>query len=100
MERMYLYLQLLGCKLICYPQMWETGLMTDVSNKVYDALAYHVTSANFNHRLRTVGVWSLQKTAGAVLSALRQVVDPVAVQLREVYGNLEELPLGMDPPAV
>ncbi|KZV68559.1 mitochondrial distribution and morphology protein family 31/32 [Peniophora sp. CONT] len=80
--------------------MWETGLMTDVSNKVYDALAYHVTSANFNHRLRTVGVWSLQKTAGAVLSALRQVVDPVAVQLREVYGNIEEMPMSVNPTIV
>ena len=74
--------------------------MTDVSNKVYDALAYHVNSVNFNHRLRTVGVWSLQKTAGAMLSALRQVVDPVAVQLREVYGSIEELPMGMNPPIV
>ena len=70
--------------------------MGDVAQKVYDALAYHVTQANFNHRVKTVGLWSLQKTAGAMLSALRQVVDPAAVQLREMYSpvsSAEELAL-------
>ncbi|TFY82791.1 hypothetical protein EWM64_g1220 [Hericium alpestre] len=65
--------------------MWETGLMDDISLKVYDALAYHVTQANFNHRIKTVSLWSLQMTASAVLSALRNMVDPVAVQLRDMY---------------
>ncbi|KAI0032108.1 mitochondrial distribution and morphology proteins-domain-containing protein [Vararia minispora EC-137] len=67
--------------------LWETGLMGDIAQKVYDALAFHVTQVNFNHRVKTVGLWSLQKTAGAVLSALRQVVDPASVQLRELYSS-------------
>jgi mitochondrial distribution and morphology protein 31 len=70
--------------------MWETGLMGDISNKMYDALAYHVTQANFNHRVKTVGLWSLQMTASAMLTALRQLVDPAAVQLRELYGSTGE----------
>ncbi|KAI0310658.1 mitochondrial distribution and morphology proteins-domain-containing protein [Amylostereum chailletii] len=77
--------------------MWETGLMDDISYKVYDALAYHVTQANFNHRVKTVSLWSLQMTASAVIAALRNVVDPVAVQVRELYRDsvgIEELAMG------
>lgn len=55
--------------------------------KTYDALAYHVTQANMNRRIKTVGVWSLQMTASAVLSALRNVVDPVSVSVKELYSN-------------
>ncbi|KAI0305655.1 mitochondrial distribution and morphology proteins-domain-containing protein [Multifurca ochricompacta] len=65
--------------------MWETGLMDDIAIKVYDAFAYHVTQANFNHRVKTVSLWSLQMTASAVLAALRNVVDPVSVQVRDLY---------------
>ncbi|KAF8502117.1 mitochondrial distribution and morphology protein-domain-containing protein [Russula emetica] len=65
--------------------MWETGLMDDIALKVYDAFAYHVTQANFNHRVKTVSLWSLQMTASAVLAALRSVVDPVSVQVRDLY---------------
>ncbi|KAI0254158.1 mitochondrial distribution and morphology protein family 31/32 [Lactifluus subvellereus] len=65
--------------------MWETGLMDDIALKVYDALAYHVTQANFNHRVKTVSLWSLQMTASSVLAALRTVVDPVSVQVRDLY---------------
>ncbi|KAH7888932.1 mitochondrial distribution and morphology proteins-domain-containing protein, partial [Phlebopus sp. FC_14] len=65
--------------------MWETGLMDEISQKIYDALAYHVTQANMNRRVKAVGVWSLQRTASAMLSALRNLVDPMASQLREVY---------------
>ncbi|KAI0044223.1 hypothetical protein FA95DRAFT_1562481 [Auriscalpium vulgare] len=68
--------------------MWETGLMDDISLKVYEAFAYHVTQANFNHRIKTVSLWSLQMTAGAVLTALRNVVDPVAVQVRDLYQDV------------
>ncbi|KAG9316841.1 hypothetical protein JVU11DRAFT_2911 [Chiua virens] len=39
--------------------MWETGLMDEISLKVYDALAYHVSQANMNRRVKVVGVWSL-----------------------------------------
>jgi len=65
--------------------MWETGLMDEISQKVYDALAYHVSQANMNRRVKVVGVWSLQMTASAILSALRSIVDPMASRLREVY---------------
>jgi distribution and morphology protein 31 len=61
--------------------MWETGLMDDTALKVYDTFAYHVTQANFNHRVKTVSLWTLQMTASAVLAALRNVVDPVSATL-------------------
>jgi distribution and morphology protein 31 len=60
-------------------------LMDDIALKVYDAFAYHVTQANFNHRVKTVSLWSLQMTASAVLAALRSVVDPISVQVRDLY---------------
>lgn len=59
--------------------------MDSVAIKTYDALAYHVTKANMNRRIKTVGVWSLQMTMNAILSALRNVMDPVAANLRELY---------------
>ncbi|KAF9241826.1 mitochondrial distribution and morphology protein-domain-containing protein [Melanogaster broomeanus] len=65
--------------------MWETGLMDEISQKTYDALAYHVSQVNMNRRVKAVGVWSLQMTASAILSALRNLIDPMASQLREVY---------------
>jgi distribution and morphology protein 31 len=37
--------------------------------------------------MRTVGLWSLQKTASAVLSTLRNVLNPGFAQLREAYVN-------------
>lgn len=61
------------------------GLMDDIALKVYDAFAYHVTQANFNHRVKTVSLWSLQMTASAVLAALRSVVDPVSAQVRDLH---------------
>ncbi|KAG9220474.1 hypothetical protein CCMSSC00406_0003930 [Pleurotus cornucopiae] len=65
--------------------MWETGLMDEISLKIYEALAYHVAQANMNKRIKTVGLWSLQMTASAVLSALRNVVDPMSVHFKEMY---------------
>ena len=56
------------------------GLMDDTALKVYDTFAYHVTQANFNHRVKTVSLWTLQMTAGAVLTALRNVVDSASMQ--------------------
>lgn len=38
-----------------------------------------------NKRIKTVGLWSLQMTASAVLSALRNVVDPMSVHFKEMY---------------
>ncbi|KAG7446576.1 uncharacterized protein BT62DRAFT_894412 [Guyanagaster necrorhizus] len=62
-----------------------TGLMDEISLKMYDALAYHVTEANMNRRLKTVTIWSLQKTASAVLSALRNAFDPVSAHFKQSY---------------
>lgn len=38
-----------------------------------------------NRRVKVVGVWSLQMTASAILSALRNIVDPMASRFREAY---------------
>ncbi|KAJ8597459.1 mitochondrial distribution and morphology protein family 31/32 [Rhizopogon salebrosus TDB-379] len=65
--------------------MWETGLMDEISQKIYDALAYHVSQVNLNRRVKAVSMWSLQMTASAVLSALRNLVDPVTMQVRDLY---------------
>ncbi|KAJ8488881.1 hypothetical protein ONZ45_g13786 [Pleurotus djamor] len=67
--------------------MWETGLMDEISLKIYDALAYHVAQANMNKRIKTVGLWSLQMTASAAISALRGLVDPVSAHLKDLYLN-------------
>ncbi|KIY53448.1 mitochondrial distribution and morphology protein family 31/32 [Fistulina hepatica ATCC 64428] len=61
------------------------GLMDDISEKIYDALAYHVIQANMNQRIKTVSLWSLQKTAGAMLLAIKRVVDPLSEHMRESY---------------
>ncbi|CAL1706664.1 unnamed protein product [Somion occarium] len=65
--------------------MWETGLMDAIAVKVYEAMAYHVTQANFNRRIRAVSSWSLQMTASAILSTLRSIIHPMATHLRHVY---------------
>lgn len=62
--------------------MWETGLMDEVALKVYDALAYHVTQANFNQRVKAVSYWSLQKTIAATLSALQSMMQPMNIYLQ------------------
>ena len=65
--------------------MWETGLIDAISMKVYEAMAYHVTQANFHRRVRAVGTWSLQMTASALVATLRTLMDPMATHLRELY---------------
>ena len=45
--------------------------MDVIGMKVYEAMAYHVTRANFHRRMRAVGTWSLQMTASALMSTLR-----------------------------
>lgn len=62
--------------------------MDDTALKVYDTFAYHVTQANFNHRVKTVSLWTLQMTASAVLAALRNVVDPVSTTLGHPNSSL------------
>ena len=61
--------------------------MDDIGAKVYEAMAYHVTQANFNRRVKVVSAWSLQMTASAILSALRTAMDPMASHLRELYSE-------------
>ncbi|EJD02754.1 mitochondrial distribution and morphology protein family 31/32 [Fomitiporia mediterranea MF3/22] len=70
--------------------MWETGLMDEISLKVYEALAYHVTQANFNRRVKTVSLWSLQKTIHTALSALQTMMQPMSVYIPELR---EAIPL-------
>ncbi|KAI0374169.1 hypothetical protein BV20DRAFT_962159 [Pilatotrama ljubarskyi] len=75
--------------------MWETGLIDAISIKVYEAMAYHVTQANFNRRFKAVGTWSLQMTANALMSTLRTLMDPMTVHLREIYENGLPAPEGV-----
>jgi distribution and morphology protein 31 len=61
------------------------GLIDAIAKQIYDALAYHVVVANRNLRIKTVGAWSLQRTAQAVLTAARHIVDPISAHLRILY---------------
>ncbi|RPD57574.1 mitochondrial distribution and morphology protein family 31/32 [Lentinus tigrinus ALCF2SS1-7] len=70
--------------------MWETGLIDAISMKVYEAMAYHVTQANFHRRVKAVGAWSLQMTASALMSTLRMLMDPMTVHLRDIIENGSE----------
>lgn len=38
-------------------------------------------------RMKAVSLWSLQRTASAVLSALRTVTDPMSSHVKEAYVN-------------
>ena len=72
--------------------------MDDIAAKVYEAMAFHVTQANFNRRVKAVSAWSLQMTASAILSALRTVMDPMATHLREIYSerlSYDVFPVGL-----
>lgn len=58
--------------------LFETGLMTSISNQIYAALAYHVSSEAANSkRLRQVSVWGIQRGTEVLLETLRTMVDPV-----------------------
>jgi hypothetical protein len=63
----------------------SAGLLDEISDKIYEALAYHVTQANMNGRIRHVGLWSLQMTAQAVLNALRSAVEPTRGLMMNIY---------------
>ncbi|EIN11617.1 hypothetical protein PUNSTDRAFT_98773 [Punctularia strigosozonata HHB-11173 SS5] len=78
--------------------LWETGLTNEISVKIYDAMAYHVSQSNpvFNRRIKTVGMWSLQKTVSAVLSTLRAIMDPMAVHLQEAYTAAADVGVPLD----
>ena len=73
--------------------MWETRLMDAISLNVYEAMAYHVSQSAINRqRMKAVSWWSLQLTANAIVNALRTVVGPVSVQLKEVYNASQTMP--------
>ncbi|KDR75127.1 hypothetical protein GALMADRAFT_226782 [Galerina marginata CBS 339.88] len=65
-----------------------TGLMDAISLKTYDALAYHVSQSHMNRqRMKAISLWSLQRTASAVMSALRSVTAPMSAHMKEAYVN-------------
>lgn len=59
--------------------------MDVIALKTYDAMAYHVTQANFNRRIKAVSSWSLHMTTNAILSTLRSIVHPMAVHMKNIY---------------
>lgn len=70
--------------------------MDVIAAKVYEAMAFHVTQANFNRRVKAVSAWSLQMTASAILATLRSVMDPMTAHLRDLYA--EGLPYDISLP--
>ncbi|GAA6059641.1 hypothetical protein JCM10212_004144 [Sporobolomyces blumeae] len=50
---------------------YDVGILERMSEQVYDALAHHVQTQN-DQRIQTVGLWTLQMTANAVLSAFQK----------------------------
>ncbi|WVF66215.1 hypothetical protein IAT40_000955 [Kwoniella sp. CBS 6097] len=65
--------------------LFETGLMTSVSDQIYAALAHHVSSEAANSkRIRQVGFWGIQRGAEVLVDTLRNVVDPLHSQLAAV----------------
>jgi len=68
--------------------MWETGLMNEIAFKTYDAMAHHVSQSTINHqRMKTISLWSLQRTAGAMMNVLKTMTDPMSAHLKDVYSN-------------
>ncbi|WWC66877.1 uncharacterized protein I206_100784 [Kwoniella pini CBS 10737] len=62
--------------------LFETGLMTSISDQIYAALAHHVSSEAANSkRIRQVGYWGIQRGAEVLVDTLRNVVDPAHAQL-------------------
>ncbi|GAA5879414.1 hypothetical protein JCM16303_003194 [Sporobolomyces ruberrimus] len=54
---------------------YDVGILDRMSEQVYAALAHHVQSQN-DQRIQTVGLWTLQMTANAVLSAFQKNLAP------------------------
>ncbi|GAA5937106.1 mitochondrial distribution and morphology protein [Sporobolomyces koalae] len=54
---------------------YDVGILERMSEQVYAALAHHVQSQN-DQRIQTVGLWTLQMTANAVLSAFQKNLAP------------------------
>jgi distribution and morphology protein 31 len=65
--------------------MEPAGLMTSISDQIYEALAYHVSSETANsRRIRQVSYWGIQRGAEVLLDTLKNVVDPAHGQLASV----------------
>ncbi|WVW81747.1 hypothetical protein I302_103743 [Kwoniella bestiolae CBS 10118] len=65
--------------------LFETGLMTSLSDQIYAALAHHVSSEAANSkRIRQVGFWGIQRGAEVLVDTLRNVVDPAHAQLAAI----------------
>lgn len=63
----------------------SAGLMTSISDQIYEAMAFHVSSEAANsRRLRQVSVWGIQRSAEMLIDMLRGVVDPVGAQFATV----------------
>lgn len=57
----------------------QTGLLPLVSDRLYEAMANHVTSSNANsQRLKNVSIWSLKQTLHAVLKLAEQLRDTMS----------------------
>ncbi|CUA66859.1 Mitochondrial distribution and morphology protein 31 [Rhizoctonia solani] len=67
--------------------MWEAGLTDIISQKTYDAVAYHVTQANMQRRLRTVAMWNLHLASRNLITAARSIADPMTAHLRGAYAH-------------
>ncbi|CAD6887323.1 unnamed protein product [Tilletia laevis] len=68
----------------------QTGLIPIMSAKIHEALAHHVASQNANHqRLRNVSLWSLQMTAHAALTLVKNVRDSFARSTPPTYSGTE-----------
>ncbi|KAE8224903.1 hypothetical protein CF319_g2277 [Tilletia indica] len=68
----------------------QTGLLPIMSAEIHEALAHHVASQNANHqRLRNVSLWSLQMTAHAALTLVKNVRDSFARSAPPTYSGTE-----------
>ncbi|KAJ1304550.1 hypothetical protein OPQ81_005691 [Rhizoctonia solani] len=67
--------------------MWEAGLTDIIAQKTYDAVAYHVTQANMQRRLKTVAMWNLHLASRNLITAARSIADPMSAHLRAAYAH-------------
>ena len=69
--------------------------MDDVDGcQTYDALAYHVSKVSVNRRFKAVSMYSLRRTANAIVSVLRTMVEPTAVRPWDYYVPYDTFVLG------
>ncbi|QRV79567.1 mitochondrial distribution and morphology protein 31 [Ceratobasidium sp. AG-Ba] len=63
----------------------HSGLTDIVAQKTYEAVAYHVTQANMKRRLKTVALWNLHLASRNLISAARNIADPMSAHFRIAY---------------